>query len=131
MTKNLPQKAFPKFPKCGPSKWWNANRILAVYIVANPENKDKTKTELAEMFGKNRRTLFNYEMTPWFTDTIIKIRKQMLASDFPEVCNTISRFAKAGSAKHIDIFLDLIGESPQQKQEIEQKILVINISKDV
>lgn len=82
---------------------WSVKQTKAIEHMALG---NRTQQEIAEEIGIKPQTLSSWKKLPGFMDAVLTRAKELLRTSIPEVYHSLSMRSKAGSDRHIKIFLD-------------------------
>ena len=112
----------------GQEKQWSVKHIKAILLLGNLDST-KPEYEIAVDVGIRPETLSRWKRKPKFMEAVNKLLDQHIKAARPAIWKRLVQMAKGKSFLDRKLFFELIGEYKQK--EIEQKILIININKDV
>lgn len=103
-------KSLKSFPNIAQIIFGLDERECAIVYALAEKRPGDTWEQIAKKLGLSRRQLFNLRCDKRIQGASVKIAREMLNADIPDVYRALTEKAKSGDIPAIRLFLELIGE---------------------
>lgn len=116
-----------------PAKDMLPNEIKMCELLADPDNRQMTKTKLAQEVGVSRQTLYLYLTKKRVLEYLTALTEYYADVELPNVWRALIRKAKKEDMSAIKLYFELKGKylPPAMRAEIDMKNATINVISNI